>query len=162
MTLHPPAPPPISPRQMNLLRVVTAMAWSDGELATEEVDVMLDRFSHLFAPDNSSDRDNLKQELRDYMMQDLPLEEIIPKLETVDERKIVLKLGYEVIASSARTPDEDLINAEEAEAYRKLVALVNLPAEEAATIAKEAAAEIGKDSNMVETLTKELQMFFGS
>ncbi len=160
MTLQPPPPPPITPRQMTLLRVVTAMAWADGELATEEVEVMLDRFSQLFAPGNSAPQEQLKQELRDYMMQNLPLDELIPKLETLEERKMVLKLGYEVIASSARTPDEALINAEEAEAYKKLVQLVNLPPEEAAAIAQEAAAEIAKDQGMVETLTHELEAFF--
>lgn len=159
MAVQPPPPPPITPRQMNVLRVVTAMAWSDGELATEEVDVMLDRFSQLFAPQDSTQQQELKQELRDYMMQNIPLEESIPKLETAD-RKIVLKLGYEVIASSARTPNEDWINAEEEEAYKKLVKLVDLPAEEATTIAQEAAAEIGKDQTMVETLTQELAKFF--
>lgn len=160
MALQPPPPPPITPRQMNVLRVVTAMAWSDGELATEEVDIMLDRFSELFAPGDSTQQQELKQELRDYMMQNIPLEELIPKLETVEDRKIALKLGYEVIASSARTPDEDWINAEEEEAYKKLVKLVDLPAEEATTIAQEAAAEIGKDQTMVETLTQELAKFF--
>ncbi len=47
--LKPPHPPSITPRQMNLLRVVASMAWSDGELATEEVNLMLDRFCRLFA-----------------------------------------------------------------------------------------------------------------
>ncbi|MDJ1176470.1 hypothetical protein [Roseofilum capinflatum] len=160
MAVQPPPPPPITPRQMNVLRVVTAMAWSDGELATEEVDVMLDRFSQLFASGNSSEQEGLKQELRDYMMQNIPLEELIPKLETVEDRKIALKLGYQVIASSARTPDEELINAEEEEAYKKLVQLVKLPPEEAASIAEEAAVEIAKDRSMVETLTQELAKFF--
>jgi len=160
MAVQPPPPPPITPRQMNLLRVVTAMAWSDGELAAEEVDVMLDRFSQLFAPGNSTQQEQLKQELRDYMMQNIPLEELIPKLETVEERKIALKVGYQVIASSARTADEALINAEEAQAYKKLLQLVKLPPEEAATIAEEAAVEIGKDQTMVETLTQELAKFF--
>ncbi|MDJ1179372.1 TerB family tellurite resistance protein [Roseofilum sp. BLCC_M91] len=159
MAVQPPPPPPITPRQMNVLRVVTAMAWSDGELATEEVDVMLDRFSKLFAPGNSTQQEELKQELRDYMMQNLPLEELIPKLETVEERKIALKLGYQVIASSARTPDEELINAEEEEAYKKLVQLVKLPPEEVASIAQEAAVEIAKDQSMVESLTQELAKF---
>ncbi|GAB4283866.1 MAG: hypothetical protein Fur0025_14140 [Oscillatoriaceae cyanobacterium] len=124
----PPPPPPITPRQMNLLRVVTAMAWSDGELAKEEVDLMLERFSKLFAtvPEHQQ---QLQQELRDYMMQNLPLEESIAKLETPQERELVLKLGYAVIAASARTPDEPNINQEEAEAYRKLVELLQLPPE---------------------------------
>ena len=48
MTLHPPPPPSISPSQMTLLRIVSTMAWSDGNLADEEVSVMLDQFSRLF------------------------------------------------------------------------------------------------------------------
>ncbi|HIK10850.1 MAG TPA: TerB family tellurite resistance protein [Oscillatoriaceae cyanobacterium M33_DOE_052] len=127
MTIPPP-PPPITPRQMNLLRVVTAMAWSDGELAKEEVDLMLERFSKLFAsvPEHQQ---QLQQELRDYMMQNLPLEESIAKLETPQERELVLQLGYAVIAASSRTPDEPKINEDEAEAYRKLVELLQLPPE---------------------------------
>ena len=128
MTIPLPPPPPITPRQMNLLRVVTAMAWSDGELAKEEVDLMLERFSKLFAsvPEHQQ---QLQQELRDYMMQNLPLEESIAKLETPQERELVLQLGYAVIAASSRTPDEPNINEDEAEAYRKLVELLQLPPE---------------------------------
>ena len=47
-----PPPPSITPHQMNLLRIVTALAWSDGNLAAEEVDVMLDHFSRIFATDS--------------------------------------------------------------------------------------------------------------
>ncbi|MGL5194105.1 MAG: urea ABC transporter ATP-binding protein UrtD, partial [Chroococcales cyanobacterium] len=95
MAIQPPPPPSITPRQMNLLRVVTAMAWADGELAAEEVDIMLDRFSRLFST-SPQQQDKLKEELRDYMMQNIPLEELIPKLATQPERELVLQLGYEV------------------------------------------------------------------
>lgn len=81
-----PPPPSITPRQMNLLRVVASMAWSDGELATEEVNVMLDQFSRLFGKQEQQQQE-LQQELRDYLMQNIPLEELIPKLETRAERE---------------------------------------------------------------------------
>lgn len=126
MTLHPPPPPSISPSQMTLLRIVSTMAWSDGNLADEEVSVMLDQFSRLFAGDTSQ-QVALQDELRDYLMQNLPLEELVPKLTSPAERELVLKLGHQVISSSARTPGEDLINSEEAEAYARLVTLLALP-----------------------------------
>lgn len=157
MTMTPPPPPPITPRQMNLLRVVTSMAWSDGELATEEVDLMLERFSQLFATGNRQQQ--VQQELRDYMMQNLPLEESIPKLETQNERELVLKLGYEVIASSARTPDEPKINTEEAQAYQKLVKLLNLPPDVVHRIEQEAIADLEGPDGLIDNLTHKLEEF---
>lgn len=158
MTLQAPPPPPITPRQMNLMRVVTAMAWSDGELATEEVDLMLDRFSQLFAK-TSEQHELLKLELREYMMQNLPLEELIPRLESEAERKVVLRLGYEVISASARTPDEPPINADEAEAYQKLVKLLNLPAETVMQIEAEAVESAKHPTGLVDKLIHELDKF---
>ncbi|AFY82663.1 Tellurite resistance protein TerB [Oscillatoria acuminata PCC 6304] len=158
MAMQPPPPPSITPRQMNLLRVVTAMAWADGELAAEEVDIMLDRFSRLFSV-SPQQQDKLKEELRDYMMQNIPLEELIPKLTTQPERELVLQLGYEVIASSARTPDEPNINAEEAEAYQKLVSLLNLPADVVPRIEAEAEKSLQNEEGIIEKLASQLQAF---
>jgi hypothetical protein len=157
MTLQTPPPPSITPRQMNLLRVVTAMAWADGGLATEEVDVMLDSFSGIFAVD-APQQDVLRQELRDYMMQNIPLEELTPKLQTVEEKELVLRLGYEVICSSARTPEEESINEEEAVAYQKLVSLLDLPAETVQKIQAEVGASTSK-GDLVESLTQKLEAF---
>lgn len=153
-----PPPPSITPRQMNLLRIVTAMAWSDGELAQEEVDVMLDRFSGLFATE-ATQHQQLRQELRDYMMQNLPLEELTAKLQTQEERELVLRLGYEVICSSARTPDEDNINDEEAAAYQRLVDLLNLSPEDAQRVIAEAEEILSTDENLIDSLTRQLQQF---
>lgn len=158
MTLQPPPPPPITPRQMNLLRVVTAMAWADGELATEEVEVMLKGFSQLFAK-TPQQQQELQQELRDYMMQNLPLDELIPKLETSEERELVLKLGYEVISASSRTPEEPNINPEEAEAYQKLIQLLNLPPDVVKRVETEATAAMQQSEGIVHKLTHHLEDF---
>jgi hypothetical protein len=151
-----PPPPSISPRQMNLLRIVTAMAWSDGNLAETEVEMMLDRFSGIFAT-NVSQQQALRQELKDYMMQNIPLEEITPKLYSVEEKELVLQLGYEVIECSARTPDEDKINLEEAAAYHKLVKLLDLPAETVERIQEEAKADANSDETLIERLTRQIK-----
>jgi hypothetical protein len=145
---------------MNLLRIVAAMAWSDGQLAQEEVDLMLDTFSLIFAKDAEQQR-QLQDELRVYMLQNIPLAELVPKLESDEERQLVLKLGYEVIASSARTPDEPNINAEEAQAYRQLVKLLNLPADVVKAIEEEVEAGTQGGTGLVEQLASEIKAFVG-
>ncbi|MEB3336808.1 MAG: TerB family tellurite resistance protein [Leptolyngbyaceae bacterium] len=155
MSLQP--PPSITPRQMTLLRIVASMAWSDGNLATEEVDLMLDRFSHLFTSDPEQQK-GLQQELREYLVQNIPLSELVPKLESLEERKLVLQLGYEVIVSSSRTPDEEKINQEEAAAYQQLMQLLDLPPEAVAEVeATNRSSE--PQAGIVDSLVNQLQKF---
>lgn len=158
MTIQTPPPPSITPRQMTLLRVVTSMAWSDGHLAAEEVDLMLARFSQLFAKDATQQK-ALSKELREYLVQNIPLDELIPKLGNVEERELVLWLGYEVIQSSARTPDEPKINMEEAAAYQRLVQLLDLPDETVKRVEAEFAAAPEMGEGVVETLARKLEEF---
>ena len=158
MSLQVPPPPSISPRQLTLMRVVASMAWSDGNLATEEVDLMLARFSGLFAND-AQQQAELQKELRDYLMQNIPLEESVPQLQSQEEREFVLRLGYEVISSSARTPDEEMINPEEEDAYNRLVKLLSLPPETVKRLEADA-ANINPSDSVVESMTEHLKQFF--
>lgn len=160
MPLSPPPPPSISPRQMTLMRVVAAMAWSDGNLAETEVDLMLDRFSRLFASD-AHQQSSLRQELRDYLMQNIPLEELVPQLQNQAERELVLRLGYEVISASSRTPEEAAINQEEANAYHRLVKLLALPPTTVAKVEAEAQSA-QSDTSKVDRMVEELHQFFHS
>jgi len=152
-----PPPPSITPRQMNLLRIVTSMAWSDGHLASEEIDLMLDRFSGMFAAD-APQQQRLRQELQEYMTQNIPLEELTPKLQSVEERELVLRLGYEVIRSSARTLTEEKINEEEAAAYTRLVQLLNLPVETVQQVESEVSTQPSSEG-IVDSLTRKLEKF---
>jgi hypothetical protein len=152
-----PPPPSITPRQMNLLRIVSSMAWADGELAIEEVNLMLDRFCRLFAADD--DAQQMQQELRDYIMQNIPLDELIHQLETQEEKELVLQLGYEVIASSSRTPDEPNINSDEAAAYQKLVQLLNLPEDAVKRIEAEASSATHTSEGIIEKIAHKLEQF---
>lgn len=156
MSVQPPSPPSISPAQMTLLRIAATLAWSDGHLADEEVEVMLDQFSHLFAQSDAH-RDALRAELRDYLMQNIPLGELVPRLTQPAEKELVLTLGYQVISASARTPEEDLINPEEAGAYQQLVTLLGLPADTVQRI--EASSAAPGSATLVEQLTSTLQGF---
>lgn len=158
MSLQVPPPPSISPRQLTLMRVVASMAWSDGNLATEEVDLMLRRFTGLFAK-NDEQQAELQKELRDYLMQNIPLEELVPQLQSQEERELVLRLGYEVISSSARTPEEAMINPEEEDAYQRLVSLLDLPSETVKQLESEAQTADVSDS-VVDSMTEHLRQFF--
>jgi tellurite resistance protein len=126
---------------MNLLRVVAAMSWSDGELSPEESNLILDRFSQLFAQD-AAQQAQLRQELQAYVTQNIPLEELVPKLQTETEKFLVLQLGYAVIQASRRAPDEPLVNEEEKAAYAKLIDLLQLPPEQVAALEAEMDAQL--------------------
>jgi hypothetical protein len=143
---------------MTLLRVVATMAWSDGHLADDEVEVMLDQFSRLFAHD-AAQQAALRVELRDYMMQNIPLDELVPRLTSPGERELVLKLGYQVISASARTPGEDRINQEEAAAYQRLVELLGLPQAVVQRVEQDDDSAPESSENLVDRMTTELRSF---
>lgn len=157
MPIQPPLPPSITPSQMTLLRIASTMAWSDGHLADEEVSVMLDQFSRLFASD-AGQQAALRDELRDYLMQNLPLEELVPKLTRPAERELVLRLGRQVISASARTPGEELINQQEADAYNRLVSLLDLPDDVVQRIEQDSTLNTDHDS-LIDQLAAELKSF---
>jgi tellurite resistance protein len=144
---------------MNLLRVVAAMSWSDGELSPEESNLILDRFSQLFAQD-ATQQAQLRQELQEYVTQNIPLEELVPKLQTEAEKFLVLQLGYAVIQASRRAPDEPLVNEEEKAAYAKLIDLLQLPPEQVAALEAEMEAQLHNRAvvdAVVDTLNQYLQ-----
>lgn len=126
-------PPPINPRQMDILRAVAAMAWADGKLEPDEIRLMLDEFAILFAK-TDTERNSLKNRLRDYLGQNIPLEEVVPHIKSIEDRKLTLKLGYQVIQASRRNPNEPRVNLDEAAAYQRLVRILDLPSEVVADI----------------------------
>ncbi|MEL6777135.1 MAG: TerB family tellurite resistance protein [Cyanobacteria bacterium J06597_16] len=142
---------------MNLLRVVLSMAWADDNLEQKEVDTMLTRFSQLFATDPEQ-QVYLQQQLQEYFVQDIPLEEAVAKLTTDDEKEVVLRLSYEVINASARTPDEALVNQAESEAYNQLVSLLNLPASVVSQAEQTATAALNQGGkNIIDMLAFQLR-----
>ncbi len=159
MTLQTPPPPSITPRQMNLLRVAAYMAWSDGGLAEEEADVMLDRFCRIFAKGDDQ-REALRQELQAYLMQNIPLGELIPKLQSQEEKELALRLGYEVISASARTPEEETINEDEEIAYSQLVDLLALPDDVIERIEGEVDAKTSGANDVFDRMEADLRAFF--
>ncbi len=135
------SPPVITPHQMNLLRAVTAMAWSDGVLEPAEIETMATQLSQQFVSDPAQ-QDSLAQSIREYFSQQIPLDEVLPQLKTEADRRLVLKLGYLVIAASAREPGEPLVNVDELEAFQHLVTSLALPAAVVHVVSEEAKTQL--------------------
>ncbi|MEL6470875.1 MAG: TerB family tellurite resistance protein [Cyanobacteria bacterium J06623_4] len=152
-------PPPISPRQMNMMRVVLSMAWADKTLEQKEVDIMLTRFSQLFATDPEQ-QTYLQEQLKEYFVQDIPLIESVSKLTSDAEKEVALRLSYEVINASARSPHEATVNQEENDAYQALLLLLNLPEDTVRRAEKEATASLEKGgNNIVDMLAYQLREY---
>ena len=142
---------------MNLLRVVLAMAWADDSLEQKEVDTMLNRFSQLFAT-NAAEQSQLQSQLTEYFVQNVPLPETVSKLTTQQEKEVALRLSYEVISASARTPTEDKVNEQESNAYNLLLTLLNLPSEVVERAEKEATASLNEGGdNIVDMLAFQIK-----
>jgi len=155
-------PPPISPRQMDMLRAVAAMAWADGKLEPDEIRVMLDEFAVLFAK-TDAERSTLKTHLRDYLGQNISLEEVIPNIKSIEDRKMTLRLGYQVIQASRRNPDEPMVNLDEAGAYQRLVRILDLPSEVVADIETAIApSEESYPNGIIKALASRLHKLLGS
>ena len=155
-------PPPISPRQMDMLRAVAAMAWADGTLEPDEIRIMLDEFAMLFAK-TDAERTALKSRLKDYLGQNIPLEEVVPNIKSVEDRKMTLRLGYQVIQASRRDPDEPMINLYEAAAYQRLVRILDLPPEVVADIeASIAPPEESNPNGIIKALASRLHKLLGN
>ena len=91
-------------------------------------------------------------------MQKVPLEEAAAKLTTDAEKEVALRLSYEVIQSSTRTPEEDAINRAEGEAYQKLLTLLALPESTVERAEKEATASLNTGGkNIIDMLAFQLR-----
>jgi urea transport system ATP-binding protein len=120
--------PSISTHQLKFLRIIAALAWADGTVSSEEAQVLTARLSQRFAT-NSQQQEELEQELKLYMAQNVSIESIVAEIKDQQEKEDLIQLGYEVIKASANSPNEDLINADEAWAYQQLIQLLNLSPE---------------------------------
>jgi hypothetical protein len=155
-------PPPISPRQMDMLRAVAAMAWADGKLEPDEIRLMLDEFAMLFAK-TEKERSDLKTRLKDYLGQNIPLEEVVPNIKSIEDRKMTLRLGYQVIQASRRNPNEPMINLDEAAAYQRLVRILDLPPEVVADIeASIVPTEESQPNGLIKSLAVRLHKLLGN
>jgi uncharacterized membrane protein YebE (DUF533 family) len=146
---------------MNLLRAVTAMAWSDGALEVAEVELMAQQLSQHFASDPGQQA-SLAKQIREYFVQRIPLNEVLPTISDEAEKRLILKLGYLVIAASARSPEEPVVNLEELDAFQQLVDKLQLSPEVVQQVSQEAEGELGDPSIApIEALVQGFTHYYG-
>lgn len=141
---------------LNLLHIVSAIAWADGDLSDEEINILIDQFNSdlpidphplFYAEDSTSlfgafreyppiseqlnERIDaelaFKEILINYQYNPISLVELVTKLKTQEDRCLAVKLAYMVIKASPDPDNRDkLIGEEEKKVYRQLIELVNL------------------------------------
>ena len=149
----------ISPEQLNLLHIVCAIAGSDGNLSAEELALMSEQFSALFAIDEAH-QEILRQEIQNSVSQNIFLEELVSKLPNVEDRELALKLSYMVIKASSQADGEPTIDKQEKVAYRRLVELLALPEEIVGEVEWAADEELKQHDNLIHALVSGLTKFF--
>ncbi|WP_287130075.1 hypothetical protein [Candidatus Cyanaurora vandensis] len=137
--------PLITPRQMNFLRALTAMAWADGVLESAEVSMMTEHLVHLFT--HSEDIPPMLQtQIQEFLHQNIPLAETLPRLQDPQERELLLKLAYIVIHVSRRAPGESCVNPEETQAYALLIQQLSLDPTTVQRVEQEAANSLSLEA----------------
>jgi hypothetical protein len=158
---------------LNILRLVSAMVWADGNFSEDELNLLIHEFNADLPPDirpaiyweetlpfvsdfantptiskQLSERISaelaLKEIILDYQDQATPLSDLVAKLETQEDRCLALKLSYMVIKASSNNDNEALINLDEKKAYRNLVELLNLKEDLVKTIEAQAEQDLTK------------------
>ncbi|MBC8122986.1 MAG: TerB family tellurite resistance protein [Gemmatimonadaceae bacterium] len=140
--------PLISPRQMNFLRALAAMAWVDGVLEPAEVATMSEQLVSLFRQDHDMTAE-LCAQVRAFVQQNIPLSETLPRVSDPQDRELLLKLAYLVIHVSRRTSDEPLVNEKEAGAYQNLVVQLDFNPETVRRLEQEA-SELSLEATLSE------------
>ncbi len=175
---------------LNILRVVSAMAWADGDLSEEEIDLLIDQFRFdlpidphplFYAEDSTAlfgsfresppiseqleKRIDAELAFRDivtkYKYDSTPLPELVNKIKNQEDRCLTVKLAYMVIKA---TPDpqkqDNLISEGEKKAYRQLLDLVNLDSDLITEIERQADRDLEHFQHPFSALLANLIHFF--
>ncbi len=157
---------------LNILHLVSAVAWADGDLSKDETEILMELFKAdlpvdpqpiVYLDDNMTLYNSMtvntevyeqiqermkaeltfKEILNSYKNNPISLEDLISPIETLEDRCLALKLAYMVVKAS---PDSEgnLISSQEKVVYRQLISLLNLDNELIKKIEWEADQELEK------------------
>lgn len=107
---------------LDLLRILCCVAWSDGEFSAKERELLQDLVERYIVTDGGVPLPAEAAEvLAGQSLQPEALDALIPRLRSEEDRQLALKLGYMMIRVARRPGDESSINPMEKVAYRRLV-----------------------------------------
>lgn len=107
-------------------RIAATIGWSDFNLTPKEQDLIINNLSQKFVS-SPEEEDIFREELRNFLAENIPLADLIPLLETDEEKEQVLELSYQILQDHEMNELENL-------AYQELLDLLQLPSERVATI----------------------------
>lgn len=108
-------------RQLDLLRIVCCVAWADGEVSGEERRLLEKLEARYFRAGEETGGSSVTSQLASWSQNGLKLEDLIDRLDSVEDRLLAVKLANMVARVSKRAEDTDLINPQEKALYRRLV-----------------------------------------
>ena len=126
---HPMANPADSDQQrpLDLLKIACCVAWSDGDVCVEEkqlLDDLVFRYFPLEVGDSSLEA--ATSQLTAWAMDLSALDEVIPRLNSEEDKLLAVKFAYMVARVGQNPGDRSAINADEKKAYRYLVAALGM------------------------------------
>ncbi|CAK6698919.1 MULTISPECIES: TerB family tellurite resistance protein [unclassified Synechococcus] len=111
----------------DLLRILCCVAWSDGDFAAEEKQLLQRLVATYFLPEvDPLSAADTAEALADEAMQMEGIEELVQRLQTEADRQLALKLAFMMIRVSTSPGDASSINPMERVAYRRLVEALGL------------------------------------
>jgi hypothetical protein len=118
---------PLPKGEMDLLRILCCVAWSDGEFSPQEKQ-LLERVVERYFLGGAGEPSGVATveamtsgAMAAGAMRPELLDELVPALATVEDRQLALKLAYQMMRVGPRTGEESGIQPQEKVAYRKLV-----------------------------------------
>lgn len=110
-----------------LLRIVCAVAWSDGQFSEEER-ALLRRLMHRYGGDGLP-AGRGAEGLPRPPVEEIPgaLADLVKELGSEEDRELALKLSYMMIRCGRSGPEDSGIKEPEKVTYRRLVELLGLP-----------------------------------
>ncbi len=136
---HPHAPLPedlvpsrgVGARELDLLRIVCAVAWCDGDFSDEERRLLGRLVARYLAPPDGAGPSTESVEVIASRAASLELLDSLPRgLASPEDRQLALKLAYMMVCVGRAPGDTAPINPREKQAYRRLVDALALPPEE--------------------------------
>jgi tellurite resistance protein len=144
---------PLPSADLALLRILCCVAWSDGEVSSEEKALLhgLAQGALLPQQDQVAASDALEVWTAEAVRPEA-LDALLPLLGSEDERQLAVKLAYQVITISRLSGDTSPVNAAEKVAYRRLVDAVGLTPTQVQEAEWAAQQEMGSHSSLLALL----------
>jgi hypothetical protein len=152
---------PSSGADLDLFRIVCAVAWADGDFAPEERD-LLDRLIRRYTGEGEGQAEADSTALARESLRPSSLDSLVSRLHSEEDRELALKLSHMMVRIGRRSPGEPSINPPEKVAYRRLVELLALPPERVEEIEWAAGQELAARSGILDVLAERFRHLIGT